>query len=63
LPWAESHTSHGVSTQRMQRAVPQGAKVTASRLLAGAKARPDNAFKALLVERTLGAVMAEARKT
>jgi xanthine dehydrogenase YagS FAD-binding subunit len=44
-------------------AVPQGAKVTASRLLAGAKARPDNAFKALLVERTLGAVMAEARKT
>jgi xanthine dehydrogenase YagS FAD-binding subunit len=43
--------------------MPQGAKAVASRLLAGATPTHDNAFKVPLVERTLGAVMAEARKT
>ena len=42
-------------------AMPQGAKAVAARLLTGAKPTPDNAFKVLLVERTLGAVMAQAR--
>jgi len=44
-------------------AMPQGAKAVASRLLTGATPTHDNAFKVPLVERTLGAVMAEARKT
>ena len=44
-------------------AMPQGAKAVASRLLAGATPTHDNAFKVPLVERTLGAIMAEARKT
>jgi len=44
-------------------AMPQGAKAVASRLLAGATPTHANAFKVPLVERTLGAVMAEARKT
>jgi xanthine dehydrogenase YagS FAD-binding subunit len=39
----------------------QGAKALAGRLLAGAKPTHDNAFKIPLVERTLGAVLAEAR--
>jgi xanthine dehydrogenase YagS FAD-binding subunit len=42
-------------------ALPQGAKATAKRLLAGAKPTQDNAFKVPLVERTLAAVMAEAK--
>jgi xanthine dehydrogenase YagS FAD-binding subunit len=42
-------------------AMAQGAKAVAARLLAGARPTKDNAFKLLLVERTLGAVMAEAR--
>ena len=42
-------------------AMPQGAKAVASRLLAGATPTHDNAFKVPLVERTLGAVLAEAR--
>ena len=42
-------------------AMPQGSKAVADRLLAGAKPTHDNAFKVPLVERTLGAVMAEAR--
>jgi xanthine dehydrogenase YagS FAD-binding subunit len=33
----------------------------AAQLLAGAKPTPDNAFKLKLVERTLGAVLAEAK--
>jgi xanthine dehydrogenase YagS FAD-binding subunit len=40
--------------------LPQGAKATA-KLFADAKPTPDNAFKLALVERTLAAVMAEAR--
>ena len=43
-------------------AMPQGAKAVASTLMAGAKPRQDNAFKVPLVERTLGAVLAEARE-
>jgi len=42
-------------------AMPQGAKAVASSLMAGAKPTHHNAFKVLLVERTLGAVLAEAR--
>lgn len=41
--------------------MPEGAKAVATRLLAGATPTHDNAFKIPLVERTLGAVMAEAR--
>ncbi len=41
--------------------MPRGAKAVAKRLFADARPTPDNAFKILLVERTLGAVLAEAR--
>jgi len=41
--------------------LPRGSKVVTERLLAGAKPTHDNAFKVLLVERTLGAVISEAR--
>ena len=41
--------------------MPTGAKAVAQRLLAGARPTRDNAFKLPLVERTLAAVMAEAR--
>ena len=41
--------------------LPRGAKAVTARLLAGAKPTHDNAFKLPLVERTLGAVLAEAR--
>jgi xanthine dehydrogenase YagS FAD-binding subunit len=43
------------------REIPRGAKAVASVLLAGAKPTHDNAFKLTLVERTLGAVMAQAK--
>ena len=39
----------------------RGAKPTADLLLSGAKTTPDNAYKLTLVERTLGAVLAQAR--
>ncbi len=42
-------------------ALPQGAKAVSARLLAGARPTQDNAFKVPLVERTLAAVMAEAK--
>jgi xanthine dehydrogenase YagS FAD-binding subunit len=42
-------------------ALPQGAKAVAARLLAGAQPTHDNAFKLPLVERTLAAVLAQAR--
>ncbi|MDP5281384.1 xanthine dehydrogenase family protein subunit M [Sphingomonas sp. DG1-23] len=42
-------------------AMPRGAKAVAEGLLAGAKPTGDNAFKLTLVERTLGAVLAQAR--
>ena len=41
--------------------LPRGAKSVATRLMAGAKPTHDNEFKLTLVERTLEAVLAEAR--
>ena len=41
--------------------MPRGAAAVASALLGGARPTRDNAFKLTLVERTLGAVMAQAR--
>ena len=41
--------------------LPRGAKAVAARLLAGARPTRDNAFKLPLVERTLAAVLADAR--
>ena len=41
--------------------MPRGAKAVTARLLAGAKPTHENAFKLKLVERTLGAVLTEAR--
>jgi xanthine dehydrogenase YagS FAD-binding subunit len=41
--------------------MPHGAKAVASRLLAGARPMQENAFKLTLVERTLGAVLTEAK--
>ncbi|WBY08867.1 xanthine dehydrogenase family protein subunit M [Sphingomonas sp. 7/4-4] len=42
-------------------AMPRGAKAVAEWLLAGARPTHDNAFKLTLVERTLGAVLAQVR--
>ena len=42
-------------------ALPQGAKAAAGPLLAGARTTHENAFKLTLVERTLGAVLTDAR--
>ncbi len=44
-----------------EREMPRGAKAVAARLLAGARPTRDNAFKLPLVERTLAAVLADAR--
>ncbi|PWC37710.1 xanthine dehydrogenase family protein subunit M [Azospirillum sp. TSO35-2] len=41
--------------------LPRGAKAAAAALLAGAKPTPENAFKLPLVERTLAAVLAQAK--
>jgi xanthine dehydrogenase YagS FAD-binding subunit len=41
--------------------LPKGATAAAAMLLAGARTTPQNAFKLKLVERTLGAVLEEAR--
>jgi xanthine dehydrogenase YagS FAD-binding subunit len=41
--------------------LPRGPRAVTEHLLAGAKPTHDNAFKVLLVERTLGAVISEAR--
>jgi xanthine dehydrogenase YagS FAD-binding subunit len=41
--------------------MPNGAKAVTAQLLAGAKPTPENAFKLTLAERTLGAVLAQAR--
>jgi xanthine dehydrogenase YagS FAD-binding subunit len=40
---------------------PSGARAVSSKLLAGAKPTDGNAFKLQLVERTLGAVLAQAK--
>jgi len=42
--------------------MPQGAKAVTDELLAGARTTADNAFKVPLVQRTLAAVLADARK-
>jgi xanthine dehydrogenase YagS FAD-binding subunit len=42
-------------------AMPQGARALTNGLLAGAQITPDNAFKMPLVERTIAAVLAQAR--
>jgi xanthine dehydrogenase YagS FAD-binding subunit len=42
--------------------MPQGAKAVTDELLAGARTTTDNAFKVPLVQRTLAAVLADARK-
>jgi len=44
-------------------AMPRGAKAVAAELLAGAKPTPQNAFKLQLAERTLDAVLAQARSS
>ena len=41
--------------------MPRGAKAVAARLLADAKPTRENAFKLSLAERTLGAVLTEAK--
>ena len=41
--------------------MPKGAAAVTTQLLAGAKPTPENAFKLKLAERTLGAVLAQAR--
>jgi xanthine dehydrogenase YagS FAD-binding subunit len=41
--------------------MPRGAKAVAARLLAAARPTRENAFKLTLVERTLGAVLAQAK--
>jgi xanthine dehydrogenase YagS FAD-binding subunit len=45
-----------------EQALPGGAKAVAEQLLAGARTTGDNAFKLPLVQRTLQAVLAEAKK-
>ena len=47
--------------EEAEAAMAQGAKAVTARLLAGAQTTPDNAFKLPLVERTLAAVLAQAR--
>ena len=42
--------------------MPRGAKAVTDQLLAGAKPSSDNAFKVILAQRTLAAVMSEAKK-
>ncbi|RDJ20847.1 xanthine dehydrogenase family protein subunit M [Bosea caraganae] len=44
-----------------ERELPRGAKAAAAAMLDGARPTPENAFKLPLVERTLGAVLSEAR--
>lgn len=41
--------------------LPRGAKAVTSRLFAGARPTDQNAFKIQLAERTLGAILADAR--
>jgi len=43
-------------------ALPQGAKAAAAQLLAGARTDEHNAYKVMLVQRTLGAVLTDAKK-
>ncbi|WP_295851574.1 xanthine dehydrogenase family protein subunit M [uncultured Xylophilus sp.] len=43
-------------------ALPQGAKASTARLLAGARTTPENAYKVQLAERTLAAAMRQAKE-
>jgi xanthine dehydrogenase YagS FAD-binding subunit len=45
-----------------EQAMPRGGKAVADQLLAGARPTSDNAFKITLAQRTLSAVLAEAKK-
>ena len=45
-----------------ERDLPRGARAVAAGLLAGARTTHDNAFKVTLVERTLAAVLTEAKR-
>jgi len=47
--------------EEAERQMTQGAKAVADRLMAGARTTDDNAFKILLVERTLDSILAQAR--
>lgn len=47
--------------EKAEAELPRGAKAAAAAMLAGAKPTDENAFKLPLVERTLGAVLAQAR--
>ncbi|QIF05907.1 xanthine dehydrogenase family protein subunit M [Roseimicrobium sp. ORNL1] len=47
--------------EEAEREIPRGAKAVAARLLQGAKPTPENAYKLKLVERTLAAVLAQAK--
>ena len=47
--------------QAAEAEMPRGAKAVTEKLLAGGRPTRENAFKLPLVERTLAAVMAEAR--
>ncbi|MET0267681.1 MAG: FAD binding domain-containing protein, partial [Duganella sp.] len=44
-------------------AMPAGARAVAAQLLAGARTTEENAFKLTLVERTIGAVLQQAKNT
>jgi xanthine dehydrogenase YagS FAD-binding subunit len=48
--------------EEAEKALPQGAKATVDRLLAGATPTDQNAFKIHLIQRTLAAVLAETKK-
>jgi hypothetical protein len=60
LRWAASRTSRGASRRR-RRAAARRQRGDAARLLERAKPTPDNAFKVPLVERTLAAVLTQAK--
>jgi xanthine dehydrogenase YagS FAD-binding subunit len=47
--------------EEAERQLPHGAKAVMISLLSGARTTPENAFKMPLAERTLGAILAEAR--
>jgi xanthine dehydrogenase YagS FAD-binding subunit len=47
--------------EEAERQLPHGAKAVMTSLLSGARTTPENAFKMPLAERTLGAILAEAR--
>ena len=44
-----------------EREMPRGAKAVAAGLVGAARTTPENAFKVVLVERTLASVLAEAK--